>query len=82
MGKAKHENLFLLMVELADGQLILAHGGPSRHNKILVARTGNREALEHVGQRILDEGLAIGYQILITAGPPVLSYDVEEVQIN
>jgi len=82
MGKPKHENLFLLMIELADGRLMLANGGPDRHNKILVARKGNRDALEKIGQRILDEGLAIGYQILITASPPVRTYNVEEVQIN
>ncbi len=64
--------VYLLLLELPDGRLRVSQG---RDDAPIVAVEGNQYLLIEMGDRLIEEGCVVGYQLLKTAGEPVRKAD-------
>jgi hypothetical protein len=62
------EKHFVLMLQYADGSLVVAQG---KNNNEIVALPGNEYLLQEMGERLLEKGLITAYQLAIPFGFPV-----------
>lgn len=60
--------VYMLMMELPSGKKILATDGK---DKLVVSSEENCYLLEQIGNGLLRDEIIKGYQLLVTAGPPV-----------
>jgi len=65
------ETVILLLVETPDGHLKLADVGPDFDNKVLMGNMEDLLLVEMVGNRLLNEGVIVSYQLLQTVGSPI-----------
>ena len=77
---AHFERVYVLMIEYVGGNLQLAKSGDQNSGKIVVAREGNQHLLREIGDKLMDDKLIVGYQVLVTFEPPVRCYEVEQIQ--
>jgi len=74
--KPKLPQVYLLMIEMASGEVKLAKlNRTSGVDKLVIATEENKYLLYRVGAELMADGLIVGYQVLCTSGPPIKSYD-------
>ena len=60
--------IYLLLLEMHDDTVEVARG---KNGGPVVAVEGNQYLLSEIGNRLLEEGVIKGHQLLVSAGPPV-----------
>jgi hypothetical protein len=60
--------IFMLLIEHLDGDVAIAKGAD---NKIVISTEENVYLLNELGDRLLDDDIIKGYQIVTSIGSPV-----------